>query len=148
MMKQSVKYMRRLSVMLFVVLGLFSCEKSNGQSNEFTNIDVKEAYKMISEDSSIVLIDVRTPGEYNGPLGHVKGAELKPVQQIQQWAPHLDSLKNKKVVLICHSGNRSGYAARYLQKKGFAHIYNVMGGMLAWKRAGLPVEKEAVGEKK
>ncbi len=148
MMKQSVRYIRRLGVMVFVILGLFSCEKSNGQSNEFTNIDVKEAYKMISEDSSIVLIDVRTPGEYNGPLGHIKGAELKPVQQIEQWSSQLDSVKDKKILLVCHSGNRSGFASRYLQKKGFAHIYNIMGGMLAWNRAGLPVEKEAAGEKK
>ncbi len=148
MLKHSIKYIRRAGVVVFVLLSFFGCEKGNSQNNEFTNVDVNEAYKMISKDSSIVVIDVRTPGEYTGPLGHIKGAELKPVQVIEQWAPQIDSLKNKKVILICRSGNRSGFAARYLQKKGFTHLYNVMGGMMEWNRAGLPVEKEAVGEKK
>ena len=143
MLKQ---YMRRIGLLFLIIFTAFSCQKGNSQSSGVQDISVEEAYKMMTEDSSLIVIDVRTPGEYTGPLGHVKGTQLKPVQQIEQWASELESAKDKKIVLICRSGNRSGYAARFLQERGFSHLYNVMGGMMDWNRKGLPVEKAKSGE--
>ncbi|RMF58410.1 MAG: rhodanese-like domain-containing protein [Calditrichaeota bacterium] len=137
----------RISFVL-LILGLIGCGEGNSQEKaqaDNPNLTVEQAYELLQSDTNVVLIDVRTPQEFNGPLGHVKGALLKPVQQINTWAPELNSLKDKKVLLICRSGNRSGYALRYLQQQGFTNVYNVMGGMRAWNSKGLPVEKQSEG---
>jgi rhodanese-related sulfurtransferase len=44
-------------------------------------------------------------------------------------------------VVVCRSGNRSGTACALLGKRGFAQAYNLAGGMLAWQKASLPMEK-------
>ncbi|MDH3499652.1 MAG: rhodanese-like domain-containing protein, partial [Acidimicrobiia bacterium] len=49
-------------------------------------------------------------------------------------------LEGRKVLAICHSGNRSGTATRYLNSQGIETM-NIRGGMLAWERAGLPVKR-------
>ncbi len=74
-------------------------------------------------------IDVREPDEYTGPLGHLPGAELVPLGTLEaasaSW-PHEEPL-----LLICRSGVRSAKAAQALAQRGFTHLYNLAGGMLA-----------------
>ncbi len=113
------------------------------KKGSFVNIDVKTAFNKIKNDSNVVVIDVRTPGEFTGELGHIPGAILRPVQTIDQWANEAKKLReqNKKIVLVCRSGNRSGMAARTLAEMGLDSLFNVQGGMRAWNAAGLPVEK-------
>ena len=146
-----------INIVLVVALGFWGCQGSNAeqgaakanaaqamqQKGSFVNIDVKEAYQKIQNDSNVVVIDVRTPGEYNGGLGHIPGAILRPVQQINQWATEAKQLREqgKKIVLVCRSGNRSGMAARTLAEMGLDSLFNVQGGMRAWNATGLPVEK-------
>ncbi len=146
-----------INVVLITALGFWGCQGSNAeqgtartnaaqavkQQGSFVNIDVKEAYQKIQNDSNVVVIDVRTPGEFNGELGHIPGAILRPVQQIDQWASEAKQLREqgKKIVLVCRSGNRSGMAARTLAQMGLDSLFNVQGGMRAWNAAGLPVEK-------
>lgn len=110
-------------------------------AGELRNVSVEEAYQFIQQHPEALVIDVRTPQEYTGPLGHIPGAQLKPVQQIDRWAKEIAALKDRPIVLVCRSGNRSSYAANYLKAQGFQQLLNVQGGMMAWNRKGLPVEK-------
>lgn len=50
-----------------------------------------------------------------------------------------EQLKDKKIYFVCRSGNRSGQAQRVAQQAGYTNAYNMQGGMLAWRREGLPV---------
>ncbi|MDO4777366.1 MAG: rhodanese-like domain-containing protein [Cardiobacteriaceae bacterium] len=90
-----------------------------------------------------VLIDVRTPEEYNA--GHLEPAFLLPVQHLDEGiaaiAPDLD----EPVYLYCRSGNRSEVARRLLVEKGYRHVYN-LGGMTAahdWLQAQPEVKPRA-----
>ena len=83
-----------------------------------------------------MLLDVRTPEEY--AEGHIKGAVLIPVQQLQQRISEVP--KDKQVYVYCRSGVRSVRAAKMLVNAGFTRIENVQGGFMAWKEAGYPVE--------
>lgn len=105
------------------------------QAEALRHIDVQQAQQMKSQGA--LLVDVREPDEYAG--GHAPGSVLIPVGQLGKRLKELDGYQNKPVVLICRSGRRSVAAAEILQKAGFGEIRNVMGGMLAWERAGLPV---------
>ena len=78
-----------------------------------SSVDQSKVKEML--DNGAVIIDVRTPGEFQG--GHVSGSKNIPLNEIAQKAKKIQSLK-KPVVLCCASGNRSGQATEYLQKAG------------------------------
>jgi rhodanese-related sulfurtransferase len=100
--------------------------------------DVKETSTALGdEDGEALLIDVREPHEWRA--GRARGARHIPLGELPD---HLDRLpRAAPVYLICRSGNRSHTAAKYLKQAGFERPINVRGGMLAWERAGLPVER-------
>ncbi|MFT5685472.1 MAG: sulfur dioxygenase [Myxococcota bacterium] len=82
------------------------------------------------------LVDVREVEEFTGALGHVDGAELVPLASLDVGAAGWD--RDAPVVVLCHSGGRSGRAARVLENLGFSRVASMAGGMLAWGEAGLP----------
>ena len=83
-----------------------------------------------------LVIDVRQPDEYRS--GHIAGAKLIPLGQLSRRIKELP--QSREIVCVCASGNRSGSATRLLVGAGLKAI-NMQGGMLAWRRAGLPVKK-------
>ncbi|MDX9859706.1 MAG: rhodanese-like domain-containing protein [Rhodospirillales bacterium] len=93
----------------------------------------------------VVIVDVRTHGEFTGSLGHVPGAVNVPLNELADrlaaGASGMDGLKDLPVFVICKTANRSPSAARLLKKRGFTNVMVVKGGMSAWKRAGLPIER-------
>lgn len=102
----------------------------------FREIDVHAAAPLVR---AVRVVDVREPDEFTGPLSHIQGAELVPLGTIgaaaAQWP------REQPILLVCRSGGRSGRAAQALAQAGFAHVYNLNGGMLAWSDAALPVER-------
>jgi rhodanese-related sulfurtransferase len=74
-------------------------------------------------------IDVREPDEYTGPLGHLPGSELVPMGTLE--AASASWPREVPLLLICRSGARSARAAQALAQRGFRHLYNLAGGMLA-----------------
>jgi sulfur dioxygenase len=86
----------------------------------------------------VQVIDVREPDEFNGPLGHVAGARLMPMQVLLQEAEKLD--KTKPIVAVCRSGARSAQATVLLGKAGFPRVANLAGGMLRWRAQRFAVE--------
>jgi rhodanese-related sulfurtransferase len=86
----------------------------------------------------VQIVDVREPDEFNGPLGHVPGAELMPLGKLVQ---SLDKVsKAKPVVTVCRSGARSAQATVLLGKVGFDKVANLSGGMLRWRAQRFAVE--------
>ncbi|MCK6547231.1 rhodanese-like domain-containing protein [Myxococcota bacterium] len=85
-----------------------------------------------------LLVDVREVHEYRGELGHIQGAELVPLATVAEAASRWD--KDRELVVVCRSGGRSGRAAAMLAANGFTRVANMVGGMLAWNDAKLPVE--------
>lgn len=88
--------------------------------------------------STMKIIDVRRPDEYNGELGHIPEAELMCLQDnFDQQLQRLD--KTVPYLFVCRSGGRSARAARIALGHGFKHIYNMRGGMLEYcKVLGTP----------
>jgi hydroxyacylglutathione hydrolase len=80
------------------------------------------------------VLDVRSPAEWRG--GHVAGAVNLPAGDLPA---RLASVPAGPLAVVCGGGFRSTAAASLLQRAGRADIFNVAGGMGAWKRAGLPI---------
>ena len=101
-------------------------------------LDVDPTY-VATHQNQITLVDVREPSEFTGDLGHVPGAQLVPINTLVDRTATWD--RDQQIVLICRSGGRSARAATELSKRGFRHLYNLRGGMLAWTEARLPVDR-------
>lgn len=99
----------------------------------YQNITPEEVKARLEKGEKLFLLDVRTPEEYNGPLGHIEGSKLIPLQELDKKYTELDSLKDKEIIVYCRSGNRSRFASLFLAEKGFK-VKNMLGGMKAWNR--------------
>ncbi len=75
------------------------------------------------------LIDVRTPEEY--AAGHIDGAELIPLQELDEYLPDLLADDDRPLFICCRSGNRSNQALQRLKNEGFPMIFDI-GGMNAF----------------
>jgi len=127
--------MKKLFFYPFLFLALFNLLACAQQDKKGT-MTVKELSEEFGKDSSLVLLDVRTVEELTGPLGHVEGIINIPLQEIKERIHELDKYKDKKIAVICRSGNRSGAATGILKASGFNAV-NVEGGMIEYRKEGL-----------
>jgi len=86
----------------------------------------------------VQIVDVREPEEFDGALGHIKGARLLPLGSLMEKKQEIS--KDTPVVLVCRSGARSAQATVLLKNAGYARVANLAGGMLRWRGQRLPVE--------
>jgi len=100
------------------------------------SINVTELNEKLKFGKHPLVLDVRQPDEFR--TGHINGAKLIPLNELQRKMKELP--KGREIVCICATGNRSTSASKMLAKEGFT-VFNVQGGMLAWRRAKLPVQK-------
>ncbi|MBK7290531.1 MAG: rhodanese-like domain-containing protein [Chitinophagaceae bacterium] len=84
-----------------------------------------ETIKELLKNKSTVVVDVRSPWEYE--MDHIPGAKNIPLEEIIDKADQFRSF-NSPVVLYCRSGNRSGMAVSILKQNGLDEVYN--GGSL------------------
>ncbi len=126
--------MKKILTCLLAVLGLTT---ACGQQN-YENLDVKGFSELIA-DTNVVVLDVRTAAEFAD--GHILRAILIDqgqsdfVEKAQAALP-----TDKTIALYCRSGRRSANAAGRLAAVGYKCV-NLKGGIIAWKEAGLEVEK-------
>jgi rhodanese-related sulfurtransferase len=85
------------------------------------------------------VVDVREGFEFNGPVGHVAGAEHHPLGSLT--VSLADHPAVERMLLVCGSGRRARTAVALLQGQGFWDATCLAGGMRAWVAAGHPVER-------
>lgn len=99
-------------------------------------ISVAELQDKMQNGQKPVLLDVRTTAEYRE--GHIPGAANKPLQALNGRLKNVS--RNREVICICRSGNRSRRAVKHLQEAGYTAV-NLKGGMRAWDKAGYKIKK-------
>ena len=123
--------MKNVLYLLILVSG-WSCNQSAAGAQSKLDPNAFEA--KLAADSTAQLVDVRTPEEY--AEGHIKGARLMNIYD-NNFADQLGKLdKAKPVMVYCAAGGRSGSAAKKLSKMGFTKVFDLAGGMGAWKAEG------------
>lgn len=90
------------------------------------------------DEGDAVIVDVRTPRERDQE--RISGSVHIPLRQLQQrWDEIPDAAT---VIFQCHSGQRSQRAAMWAADRLDAGVANLSGGIEAWERAGLPVDRD------
>ena len=102
--------------------------------SECTVVGLKE----VLENGEIHLVDVREQMEFAG--GRVSGANLIPLGELEERHEELDH--SKPIYVMCRTGRRSAEAQSKLLALGFTNVVNVVGGIEAWKKEQLPVERD------
>jgi len=138
------------SVVLAAFFVLTGCSQGDGQAGgqagqasqpqpargKFSSVSVAEARQMLESRNDIALIDVRSPQELRE--GKIEGSTLIPFTDLLKGNHNLQ--KDRPRMLVCAVGGRSYYAGQVLASNGFREVYNLSGGMSAWKKAGYPVK--------
>lgn len=108
-------------------------------SGDIEDIAPAELHNLIQNGNGNrpVVLDVREPWEFS--QGHIPGAILIPLGQLNQRLTELD--QTKPTAVVCATGNRSQSAAALLGQKKFKKVYNVLNGTMGWQRQGLPLER-------
>ncbi|MDQ1272328.1 MAG: hypothetical protein QG591_958, partial [Planctomycetota bacterium] len=96
--------------------------------------EVKRRVETNQLDGTVIL-DVREPAEFKGELRAIQGARNIPVGQITQRLKELEKFKDKEIITVCRSGARAHTAAAILLKAGFGKVFNMSGGMTAYRQA-------------
>lgn len=121
-----------MSGFMLVVPGL------RGRMSGIKQVGPQEAVMLMNHSNALVL-DVREPSEFAD--GHIGQAKHIPLGSLANRLSELEKYKDKPIVAVCRSGQRSGVACGTLHKAGFANLHNLSGGMMAWDQAGLPKAK-------
>ena len=109
--------------------------EQSAKAGSFKSIGPREAQQLIETRKDLLLLDCRTPQELR--YGSIPGSQLVPFWAIMQ--NKLTLPKDKPIMLICAVGGRSYAAGQILKKQGYEEIYNLSGGITAWKKEGLPL---------
>lgn len=97
------------------------------------NVSVGQAAAL--RDAGALMLDVREPFEW--AEYHMPGAVLIPLGELPNRLSEV--LRDRPIVVVCRSGNRSQAGRDILLRAGFAAVTSMDGGMRAWRNAGLPV---------
>ncbi|CAC9478139.1 Rhodanese-related sulfurtransferase [uncultured Gammaproteobacteria bacterium] len=120
-----------LVVLIMLLIGNIITDKLK----KYEDIDVNAAVTLMDE-KDLIILDVREKKERSA--GHIANDIHIPMSQVKN---KLDTLDNKKKVLVyCRSGARAAHIAGLLTRHEFEQVYNLKGGMNAWKKANQPIK--------
>lgn len=130
-----------LSFVLCSLLLVSSCNSSNKNGGINFQLNAPEFSEKIASTPGGVVLDVRTPGEF--VQGHIANAT-----NISWNDPTFDGKinnipKTTPVFVYCLSGSRSMSAANFMRNNGYSNVYELMGGIMKWSAANLPITTDS-----
>jgi thioredoxin 1 len=130
-----MNFMLRSGFTLMILTFLAACGTSTSQQV----LDAKSFSEKLAKTQGAIILDVRSTGEFDE--AHMKGAVNLNFSDgsFEQAMSSFD--KSKPYFVYCLSGGRSKSAAEMLRKNGFMQVYELEGGLLKWKAAGLTLEE-------
>ncbi|HEX5543159.1 MAG TPA: rhodanese-like domain-containing protein [Micromonospora sp.] len=108
-------------------------------NNSITTIDVATARAVLANNPDTLIVDVRTPGEFE--TAHVPGSINLPLDQVDSNLDQIVTNAGGRILLICQSGSRATQACTKLVRAGLTSTTVISGGMNAWITAGGPAER-------
>lgn len=122
-------------IVLCTLLSVQACGSHSEKDEPLTAKAYQHALER--ESSALQLIDVRTAEEF--VQGHLEGAQNVDIKNASFQAEMAGLDKSKAVFVYCLGGGRSAKAAKTLKELGFQQVYDLAGGVLAWKNEKLPL---------
>ncbi len=121
------------------VIGMLAWSFLQGSLQGFKTVGPVEATQLINHKDAVVL-DLREESEVRD--GVILNSIHIPLGQLKDNVGKLGKHKEKPMITLCRTGSRSNSACVTLVKNGFAEVYNLQGGITAWRNANLPLAKK------
>lgn len=126
-----------LSLLTAISFGTTGC---SAQSDSIDTLAPQAFIKQAKADTTAIILDVRTPEEYKEE--HLAGARQLDFLNTSVFDAGIKQLdKSHTYYVYCRSGKRSHNACIKMKKQGFK-VFDMEGGILNWKRLGMPTTKE------
>jgi rhodanese-related sulfurtransferase len=125
--------MTKSRVIMFLSMFNFINFLGCAQQDKDSTMTAQDLKKLMKDDSTLVILDVRTPAELVGPLGKIDNVINIPIQELESRIGELSEYKDKEIAVICRSGNRSNTGTRILRENGYK-AKNVIGGMIEYRK--------------
>jgi rhodanese-related sulfurtransferase len=103
---------------------------------EPTRLEVEQLQQRLAGSAAPLILDVRGPDEFDGPLGHIADARNIPLSELGAHQAEL-AAAGRPLVCVCLTDKRSAAAAAQLIASGLTGVAVLRGGMKAWREAGL-----------
>lgn len=116
--------------------GIRAWDAAGLELSKMPQLPVDELHARLGEQQILQVLDVRTPAEFG--TGHIPSAVSAPLSQL---AKAIAAIERRPTAVICAGGYRSSAASSLLKRSGFGELYNVIGGISAWVRAGYTTER-------
>lgn len=110
---------------IFSAIMLSGC----GVVNHYTHLSQDEAKKIIQTEASVIILDVRTPEEYEKK--HIKNSVLLPIEELRNGNFAMLTDKNQKILIYCWTGRRAEASAEILAKENYTNVFE-FGGLVDW----------------
>jgi rhodanese-related sulfurtransferase len=98
------------------------------------SVEPAELHRWLAGEGAPIVVDVRRPDEFDGPLGHIEGARNIPLAELPGYTKDL-AAEGRALVMVCLTDKRSSQAAAALIEAGVRDIAVLRGGMKAWREA-------------
>lgn len=126
-----------LSLLTAISFGTTGC---SAQSDGINVLSPKDFIEQAKADTTAIILDVRTPEEYKEE--HLAGAQQLDFLNTSVFDAGIKLLdKSHTYYVYCRSGKRSHNACMKMQKQGLK-VFDMEGGILNWKKLGMPTTKE------
>jgi rhodanese-related sulfurtransferase len=120
---------------LFAILVMLIGTEIQQRLSQVKAVSPGEATRLLNHENAI-MIDMRSDKDYRD--GHIVNAVNVPDGKGDIPA-NLSKHRERPVIVYCRRGQQSTAICNKLSKQGFKSVYNLQGGVLAWKKAELPL---------
>ncbi|MDX9739631.1 MAG: rhodanese-like domain-containing protein [Gammaproteobacteria bacterium] len=129
-----------LFLALIVIVGLLFVNLGKGRLLGFREVGPSQAVELINHENALAL-DIRSDEEF--AKGHVVGSINIPFALLDGRMDELQRHRERKLLVCCESGRQAAHACARLRSAGFESVHKLSGGLMAWRSAGLPLERGA-----
>lgn len=131
-------YNNIIVLIIAVVSGTLLVLQTTRKGGKGASVTVQDAIQIANREHGI-FIDIRSPEQFK--TGSIAQARNIPGADLEAKAASLP--KNKPLILVCDTGQKTGAAVGTLRKLGFERVVSLNGGLRSWSQEGLPLTKKS-----
>ncbi len=135
-----MNHLIRVLISAVLIAVVASCGLQSTTDIPINNVDVNTARDLVTQNKTVIVLDVRTPEEY--AIGHIEGALNINIAEAD-FSKRVSKLDRDKTYIIhCSANVKNGRSAKSLEimsSFGFDKLLNMEGGIIAWEQSGYPI---------
>lgn len=133
-------FSRRAALLLFLALLLAGCSYLHRRAarprSPFKKLTSPVAYEMMRDSPEMLVLDLRTPQQFNGSTGHIRAAKNIPLNRLAYRLLEILSYREGTVLVYCETNECADEGTKILAASGFENVVLMDGGIEKWIRDG------------